>query len=83
MTALHLNQSKYGMELLLRFRMSPMTPGSKLSRNIWSFNLDDIMLFPQMVGCLQYLTMSRPYICYVINQVVAIFNHQNYHIYKQ
>lgn len=70
---IYLHQAKYGMELLLRFHLSEakasstlVTPGSKLSKDSREL-LDDNMLYRKMVGCLQYLTMTCPEICYAIN----------------
>lgn len=70
-----LNQSKYGMELLLRFRLFEAKPSptqvslrSKLNKETEDL-LEDITLYRQMFGCIRKLTMTHPNIRYVVNYV--------------
>jgi hypothetical protein len=71
----HVCQSKYISELLhktnmheSKFSKSPCTSGSKLSR-LDGPTLSDPTIYRQMVGALQYCTLTRPEIAYSANQL--------------
>uniref|UniRef100_A0A2N9EQM2 Uncharacterized protein n=1 Tax=Fagus sylvatica TaxID=28930 RepID=A0A2N9EQM2_FAGSY len=80
-TGLHLTQTKYTMDLLFRTKFqdvkpisSPATAGKKLS--LYDGDpLSDPTEFRSVVGALQYLTLTRPDICFAVNQVCQ-FLHQ-------
>jgi hypothetical protein len=70
-----LNQNKYTLDLLQETSMlgckpcsTPVIAGSKLSTNSGS-TLSDPQEYRRLVGSLQYLTLTRPDICYAVNQV--------------
>ncbi|XP_021992186.1 uncharacterized mitochondrial protein AtMg00810-like [Helianthus annuus] len=71
---LFLNQSKYTMDILTRAKMLDAKPApTPLSSNV-SFvtagtPVSDATLYRSIVGALQYLTITRPDICYAVNQV--------------
>jgi hypothetical protein len=74
-TGLHLCQTKYITELLHKTNMSgakpsksPCTSGSKLSR-LDGEALIDPTSYRQVVGALQYCTLTRPEIAYSVNQM--------------
>jgi hypothetical protein len=65
-----LNQGKYVVEILKRFRMmdcksmsTPMVTNLKLLSDTYSKTVDATM-YRQMIGSLMYLTNTRPYICF-------------------
>jgi hypothetical protein len=71
----HVCQSKYISELLhktnmheSKFSKSPYTSGSKLSR-LDGPTLSDPTIYRQVVGALQYCTLTRPEIAYSVNQL--------------
>jgi hypothetical protein len=80
-TGLHLTQTKYTMDLLFRTKFqdvkpisSPATACKKLS--LYDGDpLSDPTEFRSVVGALQYLTLTRPNICFAVNQVCQ-FLHQ-------
>jgi hypothetical protein len=74
-SSLHVCQSKYISELLhktnmhdSKFSKSPCTSGSKLSR-LDGPTLSDPTIYKQVVGALQYCTLTRPEIAYSANQL--------------
>jgi transposase InsO family protein len=74
-TSLHLRQSKYILDLLHKARMvgakasrSPCVTGSKLSSTDGT-PLENVTEFRQLVGGLQYCTLTRPEIAYSVNQL--------------
>jgi hypothetical protein len=74
-TALVLTQTKYTLDLLTRTPMqdskpcpTPLASGSKLSAYDGP-PLSDATKSRSLVGALQYLTLTRPDICYAVNQV--------------
>ena len=71
-TALVLTQTKYTLDLLTRTHMQDSkpcpTPGSKLSAYDGA-PLSDATEYRSIVVALQYLTLTRPDICYAVNQV--------------
>jgi len=74
-TALVLTQTKYTSDLLTRTHMqdsktcpTPLASGSKLSAYDGA-PLSDATEYRSIVGALQYFTLTRPDICYAINQV--------------
>jgi len=80
-TGLHLTQTKYTMDLLFRTKFqdvkpisSPANAGKKLSFYDGD-PLSDPTEFQSVVGALQYLTLTRPDICFVVNQMCQ-FLHQ-------
>lgn len=75
---LHLRQSKYISDLLDRAKMvgakplsSPTTSGSKLSVHDGDL-LHDPTEYRQVVGSLQYCTLTRPDIAYIVNQLCLL-----------
>ncbi|KAG9443027.1 hypothetical protein H6P81_018881 [Aristolochia fimbriata] len=71
---LHLAQTKYTRDLLTRLDLTevkplstPIVAGSKLSKYEGT-PLDDPTTYRATVGALQYLTLTRPNIQYVVNQ---------------
>lgn len=69
---IHLCQKKYAMEVLERFKMAdcnsvknPIVPGAKLSKEGGGEEAD-ATLYKQLVGCLMYLTVTRPDMMYVV-----------------
>lgn len=74
-TALVLTQTKYTLDLLTRTHMqdskpcpTPLASGSKLSAYDGA-PLSDATEYRSIVGALQYLPLTRPDICYAVNQV--------------
>ncbi len=74
-TSLHLRQSKYILDLLNKSRMvgakafrSPCLTGSKLSF-VDGTPLKNATEFRQLVGGLQYCTLTHPEIAYSVNQL--------------
>uniref|UniRef100_A0A2N9EVL6 Integrase catalytic domain-containing protein n=1 Tax=Fagus sylvatica TaxID=28930 RepID=A0A2N9EVL6_FAGSY len=72
---LHLSQSKYILELLNRARMvgakpssTPTASGSKLSQHAGT-PLPDGTEYRQIIGALQYCTLTRPDIAFSVNQL--------------
>lgn len=68
---IHLCQKKYAKEVLERFNMwncnavkNPIVPGTVLSK-LGSKNVD-ATLYKQLVGCLMYLTVTRPDLMFVV-----------------
>ncbi|XP_043721004.1 uncharacterized mitochondrial protein AtMg00810-like [Telopea speciosissima] len=57
---LHLTQSKYSLDLLQKTGMTGCKPCSPLP---------DPHEYRQIVGALQYLTITRPDLCYAVNQI--------------
>lgn len=82
-TSLHLQQSKYVLDLLHRAKMigckpyaTPCVSGSKLSA------FDDTLLseaetstYRQLVGALQYCTITRPNLAFFVNQLCQFIDH--------
>jgi hypothetical protein len=71
---IHISQHKYAMELLRKFEMeecngvvNPIVPGTKLIAN--EGNRVDVTKFKQLVGCLMYITTTRPDIQFVVNMI--------------
>ncbi|CAJ2671832.1 unnamed protein product [Trifolium pratense] len=67
-----INQQKYATEILTRFNMdscnsvcSPIVPGTKLIKDESGKAVDSTQ-FKQIVGCLMYLTATRPDLCYSV-----------------
>ncbi|KAJ3691762.1 hypothetical protein LUZ61_020926 [Rhynchospora tenuis] len=78
---LHLSQSKYIHDILVRAKMlnakpasSPMATTPTLSRND-SEVFDDPQLYRSIIGALQYATLTRPDISFAVNRV-SQFMHQ-------
>ncbi|XP_026384696.1 uncharacterized protein LOC113280265 [Papaver somniferum] len=74
-TAMHLYQIKYILDLLKRTNMldskpcsSPAIADTKTSKHD-SEPLADAYDYRSLVGALQYVTWTRPEICYVVNHV--------------
>lgn len=70
-----LSQRKYIMDLLERARLSksklvpsPITTTTHLALG-HSPPLDDLVKYRQLVGALQYITLTRPDITYAVNKV--------------
>lgn len=70
---LHLSQAKYVKELLTKAQMgepnsltTPMVVGQKLSK-FGHDDFDNPSLYKSVVGALQYLTITRPDICFSMN----------------
>jgi hypothetical protein len=68
-----LNQGKYTVEILKRFRMldckamaTPMVSNLKLLQDT-TLETVDVTLYRKMVGSLMNLTNTRPDICFVVN----------------
>jgi len=68
-----LNQGKYAVEILKRFKMldckemtTPMTTNLKLLYDT-SPGTIDVTLYRQIIGSLMYLTNTRPDICFAVN----------------
>jgi histone deacetylase 1/2 len=78
---LHLTQSKYIRDLLVKTNMqdakpisSPMVAGCKLSKHGSDF-FQDPTLYRSTVGALQYLTITRPELSYSVNKVCQFMAH--------
>jgi hypothetical protein len=73
-TVLHLRQSKYILDLLDRTQMTESKPyppcliGSKMSR-FDGKPLHNPIAYKHIVGALQYVTLMRPDIAYLVNQL--------------
>jgi hypothetical protein len=74
-SGLHMRQSKYIIDLLHKAKMvgaktykSPCVVGSKLSASDDPI-LPNISEYRQLVGALQYCTLTRPEIAYSVNQL--------------
>ena len=86
---LYLTQARYASDLLSKFNMAsckpcptPLPIGSRLS----SFEgepLFDVTNFRSMVGRLQYLTLSRPNIAFVVHQVCQFMHALTHLIFMQ
>ena len=68
-----LNQGKYVVEILKRFKMldckamvTPMVSNLKLLQDT-TLEIVDSTLYRQIVGTLMYLTNTRPDICFAVN----------------
>ncbi|KAL9235087.1 hypothetical protein vseg_009883 [Gypsophila vaccaria] len=68
-------QRKYARDVLTRFGMehsnavkNPIVPGTKLSKDESGARVDDTR-FKQVVGCLMYLTVTRPDLAYVVSLI--------------
>ncbi|GAB2267282.1 hypothetical protein Dimus_038662 [Dionaea muscipula] len=76
-------QSKYARDLINRAGMTdcnthltPCQAGVKLLKNGESYlNEDEVSYFRSLVGCLQYLTFTRPDISYSVNSVCQFLQH--------
>ncbi|XP_068309650.1 uncharacterized mitochondrial protein AtMg00810-like [Pyrus communis] len=73
--SMHLCQSKYAFDVLSRTKFTeakpistPVSSGQKLSAYVGD-PCDDHTLYHSVVGALQYLTITRPDLSYVANQV--------------
>ncbi|XP_026399218.1 uncharacterized protein LOC113295077 [Papaver somniferum] len=72
---LHLSQSKYALDLLKKNNMTGAKACSSPASATVKLSKSDGTLFPDpseyrsIVGALQYLTWTRPDICYAVNQV--------------
>ncbi|XP_021991778.2 uncharacterized mitochondrial protein AtMg00810-like [Helianthus annuus] len=71
---LFLNQSKYTLDILTRAKMLDAKPApTPLSTNVSFVSTGDLFFnathYRSIVGALQYLTITRPDISYVVNQV--------------
>ena len=78
---IHLSQSKYISDLLLKEKMAdcnpsltPMTSSLKLSKQGTDY-FEDATLYRLIVGVLQYATITRPKIAFCVNKVCQ-FMHQ-------
>ncbi|GJZ03435.1 integrase [Tanacetum coccineum] len=73
-----LSQKKYILELLKSVGLSNCNPVSSLMVTSSSLSLDDSTAFSnpvkyrQVVGSLQYITLSRPNIAFAVNKVISI-----------
>ena len=72
---IYMSQRKYALEILQRFGMehsnptkSPIVPGCKLTKDEGGAKVDPTK-YKQMIGCLMYLTVSRPDLMYVMGLV--------------
>ncbi|XP_035541384.1 uncharacterized mitochondrial protein AtMg00810-like [Juglans regia] len=70
-----LSQSKYALDLLSQFKMTeakpaktPIPAGSQLSKHHGD-PLENATEYRQLVGALQYLTLTRPDISFTVNQL--------------
>ncbi|CAN6705812.1 unnamed protein product [Malus baccata var. baccata] len=73
--SMHLSQSKYALDLLARTKFTdakpistPVVTGQKLSAHVGDPH-EHPDLYRSVVGALQYLTLTRPDLSYVVNQV--------------
>lgn len=72
---IYICQRKYALEMLKRFRMensnsvhNPIVPGCKLFKDENGVRIDET-LFKQMVGCLMYLTATRPDLIFAVSLI--------------
>ena len=72
---IYICQKKYALEALKRFRMeninpvhNPIVPGCKLSKDENGVHVDETF-FKQMVGCLMYLTATRPDLMFAVSLI--------------
>jgi histone deacetylase 1/2 len=72
---IHLNQSKYLVDVLKRFKLdgikpyfNPMANSTKLSNNQSDY-LSNLEIYQSLVGSLQYLCITWPNIAYIVNKV--------------
>jgi hypothetical protein len=79
--AIHLNQAKYITALLARVNMlgakpysAPCTSGKKLT-HLDGDPLSDPSLYRHIVGALQYCTLIRPDISYLVNQLCQFLHY--------
>lgn len=79
-SGLLLSQSKYILDLLKRANMegakpcsTPISSGKSLSRADGS-SLQDPTQYRQILGALQYLSFTRPDICYAVNKVCQLMH---------
>ena len=68
---IHICQKKYAKEVLERFNMwscnsvkNPIVPGAVISKE--GSRMADATLYKQLVGCLMYLTVTRPDLMFVV-----------------
>lgn len=79
-TGLHISQTKYAMDILKRSSMLECKPYStpiatKLSLSLHDGDLlSDPSEYRRLVGCLQYLTLSRPDIAFAVNHVAQFMS---------
>jgi hypothetical protein len=73
-----LNQGKYVVEIMKRFRMmdcksmpTPMVMNLKLLSDTTSETVHATM-YRQMIASLMYLTNTRPYICFAVNTLYMV-----------
>ncbi|XP_020219796.1 uncharacterized protein LOC109802814 [Cajanus cajan] len=78
---IHLSQTKYLIDILAKLNMSnakpiktPMAPSSRLT-NDGTEICQDSSLYRSVVGALQYLTITRPYIAYTVNKLSQFMHH--------
>ena len=72
---IYIFQRKYALEVIKRFRMensnsvhNPIVPGCKLFKDENRVCVDET-LFKQMVGCLMYLTATRPDLMFAVSLI--------------
>nr|GEW21407.1 ribonuclease H-like domain-containing protein [Tanacetum cinerariifolium] len=73
-TGLFLSQKQYAIELLARAHMTNCNPSRTLVDTNFKLGpegvpVQDPTLYPSLAGGLQYLTFTRPDICYAIQQI--------------
>ena len=68
---IHISQKKYAKEVLERFNMwscnsvkNPIVPGTAISKE--GSRVADATIYQQLVGCLMYLTVTRPDLMFVV-----------------
>ena len=72
---IYMYQRKYALEVLRKFKMencnlvyNPIVPGCRLFKDENGVQVDET-LYKQMVGCLMYLTATRPDLIYAVSLV--------------
>lgn len=72
---IYICQRSYALEIIKRFNMegsnsvrNPIVPGSKLSKNEAGVKVDETR-FKQIVGCLMYITTTRPDLTFVVSLI--------------
>lgn len=72
---IYMYQRKYALEVLRKFKMencnlvyNPIVPGCRLFKDENGVQVDET-LYKQMVGCLMYLTATRPDLMYAVSLV--------------